>query len=414
MSNSNMKALLQQFADQSPEIIFEWNDPETEAQGWVVLNSLKGGAAGGGTRMRKGLDKYEVVSLAKTMEIKFTVSGPAIGGAKSGINFDPNDARKEGVLERWYQAVSPLLKHYYGTGGDLNVDEMKEVIPITRKYGVEHPQEGVLIGRFCPDDDDKKKKIHQLNEGVTKIVKDQAYTPDPSKNFTIADLITGYGVAKATEHFFDLYNDQLNNKKVIIQGWGNVSSAAAYYLAYNGAKIIGVVDRDGGIIRKEGLGFEEVKHLFRNKKGNQLNPDDIELDYGEIQAKVWDLPSDALIPGAASRLLHKDQLERLQRNGLKVIICGANVPFADSEIFYGPVAEFADQQFNVIPDFIANLGIARVFAYLMQSGISIEDEAIFSDVSNTIRHAISELHEENPEGKEMMKTAYTIALEKVL
>ncbi len=52
-----------------------------------------------------------------------TVSGPPIGGAKSGINFNPNDPRKKGVLERWYHAVSPLLKSYYGTGGDLNVDE---------------------------------------------------------------------------------------------------------------------------------------------------------------------------------------------------------------------------------------------------------------------------------------------------
>ena len=64
-----------------------------------------GGAAGGGTRMRVGLDKREVESLAKTMEVKFTVAGPPIGGAKSGINFDPKDPRKEGVLRRWYAAV---------------------------------------------------------------------------------------------------------------------------------------------------------------------------------------------------------------------------------------------------------------------------------------------------------------------
>ena len=50
------------------------------------------------------------------MEVKFTVAGPPIGGAKSGINFDPKDPRKKGVLKRWY-AVTPLLKHYYGTGG---------------------------------------------------------------------------------------------------------------------------------------------------------------------------------------------------------------------------------------------------------------------------------------------------------
>ena len=37
-----------------PEIVFEWNDSETPARGWLVINSLKGGAAGGGTRMRSG------------------------------------------------------------------------------------------------------------------------------------------------------------------------------------------------------------------------------------------------------------------------------------------------------------------------------------------------------------------------
>ena len=58
------------------------------------------------------------------MEVKFTVCGPPIGGAKSGINFNPDDPRKKGVLTRWYKVVAPLLKHYYGTGGDLNIDDV--------------------------------------------------------------------------------------------------------------------------------------------------------------------------------------------------------------------------------------------------------------------------------------------------
>ena len=74
-----MKDLLQKFENKEPEIVFNWKDPETEAEGWTVINSLRGGAAGGGTRMRKGLDMNEVLSLAKTMEVKFSVAGPAIG-----------------------------------------------------------------------------------------------------------------------------------------------------------------------------------------------------------------------------------------------------------------------------------------------------------------------------------------------
>jgi hypothetical protein len=55
-----MKDLLQKFENKEPEIVFHWKDPETEAEGWTVINSLRGGAAGGGTRMRKGLDMNEV------------------------------------------------------------------------------------------------------------------------------------------------------------------------------------------------------------------------------------------------------------------------------------------------------------------------------------------------------------------
>ena len=135
-----LKKLISKYEKTSPEIVFEWNDSETSARGWVVINSLRGGAAGGGTRMRKGLNLHEVVSLAKTMEVKFTVSGPFIGGAKSGIDFDPSDPRRDDVLKRWFKVVRPLLKTYYGTGGDLNVDEGKDVVPITESYGIWHPQ----------------------------------------------------------------------------------------------------------------------------------------------------------------------------------------------------------------------------------------------------------------------------------
>ena len=46
-----MKDLLQKFENKTPEIVFNWKDSETEAEGWTLINSLLWGAAGGGTRM---------------------------------------------------------------------------------------------------------------------------------------------------------------------------------------------------------------------------------------------------------------------------------------------------------------------------------------------------------------------------
>ena len=409
-----MKELLKKFENKTPEVIFQWKDSETEAKGWVVINSLRGGAAGGGTRMRLGLDQHEVTSLAKTMEVKFTVSGPPIGGAKSGINFDPNDPRKAGVLKRWYEAVTPLLKHYYGTGGDLNVDEIHEVIPITEDCGVWHPQEGVFNGHYQPREAQKINRIGQLRQGVLKAIEDEKYSPDVHKKYVVADMITGYGVAESVKHYFDIYGGELKGKRVIVQGWGNVGSAGAYYLAQEGAKIVGIIDRVGGLINENGFTFEEIKQLFINKNGNALNAPNM-LSFDEVNAKIWDLKSDVFIPCAASRLITKEQVDSMIKSGIKVIAAGANVPFADPEIFFGPIADYTDEKISVIPDFISNCGMARVFAYLMGNDLDkIEDEAIFKDTSDTIKNALQKTFETKNQKTSISKTAFDIALNQLV
>ena len=409
-----MKELLKKFENKTPEVVFQWKDSETEAKGWVVINSLRGGAAGGGTRMRVGLDQHEVTSLAKTMEVKFTVSGPPIGGAKSGINFDPNDPRKAGVLKRWYEAVTPLLKHYYGTGGDLNVDEIHEVIPITEDCGVWHPQEGVFNGHYQPREAQKINRIGQLRQGVLKAIEDEKYSPDIHKKYVVADMITGYGVAESVKHYFDIYGGELKGKRVIVQGWGNVGSAGAYYLAQEGAKIVGIIDRVGGLINENGFTFEEIKQLFINKNGNALNAPNM-LSFDEVNAKIWDLKSDVFIPCAASRLITKEQVDSMIKSGIKVIAAGANVPFADPEIFFGPIADYTDEKISVIPDFISNCGMARVFAYLMGNDLDkIEDEAIFKDTSDTIKNALQKTFETKNQKTSISKTAFDIALNQLV
>tara|TARA_B100000161_G_scaffold264789_1_gene238910 strand:+ start:380 stop:1609 length:1230 start_codon:yes stop_codon:yes gene_type:complete len=409
-----MKELLKKFENKTPEVVFQWKDSETEAKGWVVINSLRGGAAGGGTRMRVGLDQHEVTSLAKTMEVKFTVSGPPIGGAKSGINFDPNDPRKAGVLKRWYEAVTPLLKHYYGTGGDLNVDEIHEVIPITEDCGVWHPQEGVFNGHYQPREAQKINRIGQLRQGVLKAIEDEKYSPDVHKKYVVADMITGYGVAESVKHYFDIYGGELKGKRVIVQGWGNVGSAGAYYLAQEGAKIVGIIDRVGGLINENGFTFEEIKQLFINKNGNALNAPNM-LSFDEVNAKIWDLKSEVFIPCAASRLITKEQVDSMIKSGIKVIAAGANVPFADPEIFFGPIADYTDEKISVIPDFISNCGMARVFAYLMGNDLDkIEDEAIFEDTSDTIKNALQKTFETKNQKTSISKTAFDIALNQLV
>ena len=407
-----MQQLMQEFEDKKPEIVFEWQDSHTTAKGWIVINSLRGGAAAGGTRMRVGVTKNEVLSLAKTMEIKFAVAGPDIGGGKSGIDFDPRDPRKEEVLKRWFKAAKPILKSYYGTGGDMNVDEVEEVIPFCKNEGILFPLEGIVNGHFKLSGEEKNKIINQLSTGVPLNVTSSKLLPNGSKKYSVGDLITGYGVCESVVHFYKIYGGELKNKRVIIQGWGNVAATAAYYLAQEGAIVVGIIDKNGGLINKNGFSFEKISQLLENRSENYLEDQEIK-SFEEINNNIWKVGAEIFIPAAASRLITDQNLEDMIKNNLEVISCGANVPFADKEIFFGPIAKKADEQVSLIPDFISNCGMARTFSYLMEKNIEMNDFAIFEAVSKTIFDALKDTFNKNSSKKNIAKTAFEIALKKL-
>ena len=409
---SEIKELITQYESTSPEIIFEWNDSKTNARGWIVINSLRGGASGGGTRMRKGLTLHEVTSLAKTMEVKFTVSGPQIGGAKSGIDFDPKDERKEEVLKRWFKAVSPLLKSYYGTGGDMNINEARDVVPITESYGLWHPQEGIVEGHFNPNKSQKISKIGQLRLGVPMIIANPDFSPDINKKYSVSDMITGYGVAQSVIHYYSIWKNGFgSDKSVLIQGWGNVGASVGFFLSKAGFKIKGIMDKEGYVLSNEGFTKEAVKDFFLDKENNILNSKEKVFD---DKTNFWNHKSDVFLPCAGSRLVSRSNLDNLIKNGCELIASGANVPFDNEEILYGKVMEYADNTISVIPDFIANCGMARTFGYCMQKENEISSKAIFKDVSDTIYRSLKTIFSMNSKATQISQKAIAIAIKKIL
>ena len=408
-----MKLILSKFENTRPEIVFEWKDPETEAEGWIVINSLRGGAAGGATRMRKGLDKHEVESMAKTMEVRFTVSGPAIGGAYSGINFNPNDPRKTGVLQRWYSAVTPFLKYYYGTSGEVNIDELEEVTPATEGPRLLHSQEGVFAGHYKSTEEQKINRSNQLREGMSKIIEDERYTPSVEKGYTIQNMCTGFGVAQSVKYYYDMWGGDIKKKRAVIQGWGNVGAAVGFYLAQMGVKIVGIVSHEGGMINQQGFSLDEIKTLVTNRNGNKLVSKNM-LPFFMVNQKIWDLEFEIFVPAATSRLIIKDQIDRMIASKIEVFPCAAHVPFFDPEIFLGPIGLYADEKFSVIPDFIANCGRARACTYFMENPVPPNDEPIFNDIAAAIQQALRKTHVLNPYRTGIAQASFELALQQLV
>ena len=149
--------------------------------------------------------------------------------------------------------------------------------------------------------------------------------------------------------------------------------------------------------------------MFLDRNGNKLVSENM-IPFEEVNDQIWDLQAEIFIPAAASRLISKEQVDNMIETGLEVISCGANVPFADEEIFYGPISEFADQHISVIPDFIANCGMARVFAFLMQGEVEMKDDNIFKDTSDTIRIALEKIRAKSNSKVELTKLGFEASL----
>lgn len=274
------------------------------------------------------------------------------------------------------------------------------------------PQEGVVNGHLGGDEKIKHDKISRLQKGVILPVTTAKYAPAGDRMYTVADMITGYGVSESVRNFYNIFGGSVKGKRVIIQGWGNVGAAAGFYLTQAGALVTGIIDRNGGLLNPSGYSLDEITQLFLNRDGNQLKADNM-IPSEQLNKTVWNSGAEIFIPAAASRLVNRDQVDELINGGLEVISCGANVPFADPEIFFGPTGTYADLQASLIPDFISNCGMARVFAFLITGDKEVTDKNIFEDVSATIGNALQEVYDRHPSKTRIAETSFTIALEKL-
>jgi glutamate dehydrogenase/leucine dehydrogenase len=372
-----------------PELNIGWHDRQTGARAWLVINSQRGGAAGGGTRMRLGLDPREVIYLAKAMELKFSISGPPIGGAKTGIDFNPADPRKADVLHRWYSAIRPLLRERYGTGGDLNVDELLDVIPAFDRLGLLHPQEGVVRGHLKPADAQFSVVMGRMQQGVEAVI--QPPHAVAGLGLTVADMITGFGVAAAVQRLHERRGRTLDGVRVLLEGFGNVGAAAGIYLARFGARIVAIRDARQTFVDEAGVDAAGMDELLRRRDNKLLPVHDPRVHGGLDRDRFWSSRADVFVSAAISESITPETLDQLEAAGVHVIACGSNQPFREVKIGSTQVAQRADRRFAVLPDILSNCGMARTFSYLMQPGADVRSGTVFSAVEQTIADTLDEV-----------------------
>ncbi|MCD2114668.1 glutamate dehydrogenase [Rhodococcus rhodochrous] len=336
-----------------PFMRLTWTDPETGAHGYLVVHTLVGDLATGGTRMRAGCTMSEVEDLARGMAAKTAVFDLPVGGAKGGVDFDPKDPRAVDVLQRFCQAMRPWLNAHWVTAEDLGVPQhlLDEVF---ERLGL-HQSFHAAISRAADPAITLGRVRTSLNAPV-------------DGGFLLGDVIGGYGVAQACIATANAYRWVPAETTVAIQGIGTMGGGAAWYLHEAGMRVTAVADAAGTLYCADGLDIPELLDL-RDEYG--------EIDRSRVPSHVEQLPRDAVIgipadifvPAAISYAITAENVGRVA--GRVVIEAANSATTPDAE------AVLTGRGIPVIPDFVANAGAVAWAWWVLLGWVGTDPEDSF-------------------------------------
>lgn len=350
-----------------------WTDEVTGIKGYVVIDTLSRGVAGGGLRMREGVTVDEVRDLAQAMTLKEAVvytEGDRyipLGGAKAGIDCDPYDPRAREVLGRFGRAMRPLIQTLFATGEDFGVrqDVIDEVFA---DEGIRSSAESALALV-----DDGADAAHDRLKQAFAVGVD---------GVGLGELVGGYGVAETALAALAFRGMHPASSSAVVQGFGSMGGATARYLARAGVRVVGIADKQGLIYNPAGLAVEQLlaaRDPFGVIDRSQLQAGD-ELRPGEDWLAVQ---ADLLVPAAMSYVITSENADLVTASVISEAANVATMPEAEAVLL--------ERGVTIVPDFVANVGTNAWWWWVAFSDIEPTAEASFAKISSVLQPLTTEL-----------------------
>ncbi|MEM6559047.1 MAG: Glu/Leu/Phe/Val dehydrogenase dimerization domain-containing protein [Myxococcota bacterium] len=331
--------------------------------GFRIQHDRARGPMKGGLRYHPAVDPDEVQSLASLMTWKTAVVNVPYGGAKGGIAVDPS---------QFSQSERETMTRVF-------VDQIHELIGPTVDIPAPDVNTNAQVMSWIMD---QYSKFHGFEPGVV--------TGKPVDLFGSQgrEAATGRGVAIVTELELKEQQREVRGAEIVIQGFGNVGSFAAEFLADRGARITATSDIKGGIHNPEGFDVAALRQHVRNT-GSVVGFAGADSISNE---DLLTLKCDVLIPAALGGVLTADNASDIQAS---LVVEAAN----------GPTTPEADQQLQergvvVIPDILANAGGVTVsyFEWVQniqrfpwsESRVNDELESIMTSAYRSVRRLATE------------------------
>ncbi|MEF8894360.1 Glu/Leu/Phe/Val family dehydrogenase [Halodesulfurarchaeum sp.] len=277
------------------------------------------GPTKGGIRYHPGVDVSEVKELAFLMTLKCAVANIPFGGAKGGVQVDP-DRLSAGELERLSREYVKAFYSDIGPRTDIPAPDVN------------------TDGRIMAWMRDEYESIsgHQAPGVITG-------KPVDFDGSEAREYATSLGGAVILDEFVAESKIQPKESKVAIQGFGNVGSNLAVFLNGRGYDIVAVSNAAGGIYDSSGI---NVSQLFDSYESSE---DLFAFGSKRISnAELLTLDVDVLIPAAIEDQITMDNVEQVRANVILEMANGPTTPKGDEYL--------AANDVSVLPDILANAG----------------------------------------------------------
>ena len=303
--------------------------------GWRAHHSQHRLPVKGGIRLSAHANEDEVTALAALMTYKCALVDVPFGGAKGAIKVDKSkysDGELERIVRRY--TFELVQRNCIGPGVDVPGPDMgvgpREVAWIADTYIAlktgEVSAAGCITGKPVPLGG-VRGRLEATGRGVY------------------------FGVREAVHQKEDMDRlglpHELDGMRVVVQGLGNVGYFSAKFLAEDGAKIVGIVEREGAIYDARGLDVEAI-YQHRVNGGSLLDLPAEQKLTGSDGLKGLEWPCDILVPAAVENVISVDNAPRIQA---KIVAEGANGPTTAAG---GAVLN--ERGIMVLPDLFLNSG----------------------------------------------------------
>jgi len=341
-------ALIERICEPERQIIFRvpWVDDRNQVQinrGFRVQFNSALGPYKGGIRFHPSANLGIIKFLGFEQTFKNALTGMPIGGGKGGSDFNPR-GRSDGEIMRFCQSFMIELHRHLGEYTDVPAGDI----------GVGGREIGFMFGQY--------KRLTNRYEAGVLTGKGLVYGGSQARREA-----TGYGAVYFLERMLATRGEDLEGRRAVVSGSGNVAIYGLEKLQALGARVIACSDSNGYVVDEDGLDLSLVKDVKELRRGRIA-------DYAERRGgrsryveggSLWDVPCEIAIPSATQNELTGRDAKALVANGVVAVSEGANMPST-------PEAIRIFQAANVLyaPGKAANAGGVATSALEMQQNAS--------------------------------------------